>query len=372
MSNFTASNPYDTLSIPIASQDIASRTLAPLFAGWMCNLIIWGMVSTSFFTHFGTSYYRRDNSKLKLLVWTVVILAALSAAINCVQLVHYGVSQQRSYEHLFVSIVQNYDNVPSVLLAFIAALTQGFLTHRASKLLVNNRIAYLAFRSIMGFLIVASFLAGIGSAIIGFMYLSGTEDLALPLTVNILLGVNMFISAAIDTSITLSLILSLRKKIAGFNEETDGTIRRIMRLSAETGLPTTVVCVLGALLAVVFPMEDITTVNIVWAFVFPLPSLYAFSLISTLAARKTVSEGGSFPSNSGPHATTSIGGSASQYRSGAKQGTRKGTFAQSVTVHQSTTAAVNVDLELYEMPVEHGEKGSHDELDGLPKVQWAS
>ncbi|KAK4704609.1 hypothetical protein P7C70_g1604, partial [Phenoliferia sp. Uapishka_3] len=223
----------------------------------------------------------------------------------------------------------------------------------------------------MGTLILTTFFAGLGSAIIGFMYLNGTEDLALPFTVNILLGVNMFISAVIDTTITVALIISLSGMVAGFNSETDGTIRRIMRLSAETGLPTTVCAVLGAFMAVVFPMDQITTVNIVWAFVWPLPSLYAFSLISTLAARKTVSEGGSFPSNSGPLSVSVVGGSASKYR-GAKNARNQENLANSIAVLQTTTATVNVDLELYSMPVEQEKGGMEDGNGKLSAVQWAS
>ncbi|KAL8278090.1 hypothetical protein RQP46_009550 [Phenoliferia psychrophenolica] len=369
-----SNNTYDTILRPSASQDIATRTLAPLFAGWICNLVIFGMVSTSFFTHFGTSYYRRDTRNLKILVWVVVLLAAVCAAINCAQIMHYGVSQERGYDHLFVNIVQPYDNVPSVFLAFIAALTQGFLTHRASKLLGANRRAFHAFRILMGILIVVAFLAGLGSAIIGFMYLNGTQDLALPFKVNVLLAVNMYVSAGIDATITVALIVSLRGMVAGFNSETDGTVRRMMRLAAETGLPTTVVATVGALMGSVFPMDDISTVNIVWAFVWPLPSLYAFSLIATLAARKTVSEGGSFPSTGQPGSGTTPGRTTGGHRTGAGtfNNRPKDTFAQSISVMQTTTAAVNVDLELYAMPMDNEEKGVRDSNADLPTVQWAS
>ncbi|KAK4701598.1 hypothetical protein P7C70_g4633, partial [Phenoliferia sp. Uapishka_3] len=166
-------NPYDTLLQPSANQNIANRTLAPLFAGWILNLICFGMVCSSFFTHFGTQHYRRDNPKLR-------VSSEIDAGSHC---------------------------------------------------------------------------------------------------------------------------------------------------------------------------ED------------------AFSLISTLAARKTVSEGGSFPSNSGPN-STSLGGNASRGPKSKNGGRVKDQFAQSIQVHQTTTAAVNVDLELYDLPLEKGSV-QHEGGD-LPKVQWAS
>lgn len=49
----------------------------------------------------------------------------------------------------------------------------------------------------------------------------------------------------------------------------------------------TVVALTGAVLAVCFPQSDLTTVNILFTFVYPLPSLYVLTFITTLRARES-------------------------------------------------------------------------------------
>lgn len=56
---------------------------------------------------------------------------------------------------------------------------------------------------------------------------------------NSMLGVYLFLSAAVDVAITSTLILVLRKHIAGFNLHTDDVLRSLINIAAQTALYTT-------------------------------------------------------------------------------------------------------------------------------------
>lgn len=97
-------------------------------------------------------------------------------------------------------------------------------------------------------------------------------------------------SAAVDMMNTTALVMLLKAKILGFNARTDGVIKRWIELAFVTVLPTTVLAVTGAALSFAFP-DGHPAANTPLAFWEVMPSLYASSLISTLAAREKIRVG---------------------------------------------------------------------------------
>ncbi|KAL8278581.1 hypothetical protein RQP46_009073 [Phenoliferia psychrophenolica] len=70
----------------------------------------------------------------------------------------------------------------------------------------------------------------------------------------------------------------------------------IMRIGMETCATTSVTAVIGAVLAISFPPDDVIVVNFLFIFIAPLSSLYVLTFISTLRARETAPK----PASIGP------------------------------------------------------------------------
>ncbi|KAJ8489892.1 hypothetical protein ONZ45_g13395 [Pleurotus djamor] len=86
-------------------------------------------------------------------------------------------------------------------------------------------------------------------------------------------------SAAADIIIAASLVVSLRGKKTGI-KSTDDTLRRIIRLTVQTGMVTAIFATLDVIL---YLAVQGAAFNFIWDF--PLSKLYTNSLLSTLNAR---------------------------------------------------------------------------------------
>ena len=83
------------------------------------------------------------------------------------------------------------------------------------------------------------------------------------------------------------LTIRLRELLAGFNEGTDAVLRGLVSLSLQTGGPTAVLALTGAVVGNAFPALDYATTNVPEAFWVALPGLYTLSLVNTLASRES-------------------------------------------------------------------------------------
>ena len=126
---------------------------------------------------------------------------------------------------------------------------------------------------------------GAGIASLGFTYNFVHRVESTGLNYNKMIGTWMWLSAAVDVTLSATLYLSLRKHLE-LSENGDTAIRRIMHTAALTASYTTFFAVVGAFMSVVFPQDNLTTVDILFAFDLPLAALYPLSLLTTLASRK--------------------------------------------------------------------------------------
>lgn len=94
-------------------------------------------------------------------------------------------------------------------------------------------------------------------------------------------------SALVDLINTVTLVGLLKSKILGFNSKTDGVIRQWIQLTLVTGLPTTLIALIGAILSFSFP-DGSSAANAPLAFWELYPSLYACTFISVLAGREKI------------------------------------------------------------------------------------
>lgn len=111
-----------------------------------------------------------------------------------------------------------------------------------------------------------------------------------PFTFNVTAAINLWTNAALDLFLSATLILTLRKHVLGFNPSTDNAIRRIMRTAATTASYTAVCSTVAASLSVAWPTESLTGASNFLAFSLAGPSLYALSMLATMAARKPAAQ----------------------------------------------------------------------------------
>ncbi len=130
---------------------------------------------------------------------------------------------------------------------------------------------------------------GAGIASLGFTYGFVDKLEATGLNYNKMIGTWMWLSAAVDCTITATLFLSMKNLRLGFNENTDNAIRRIMHTAALTASYTAFFALMGALMSVVFSQSNTQTVDILFAFDIPLAALYSLSLLTTLDSRGPIS-----------------------------------------------------------------------------------
>lgn len=98
----------------------------------------------------------------------------------------------------------------------------------------------------------------------------------------------MWLSAAVDVSISTTLVVGMRRHLHGFNQSTDNAIRSIMKKAMLTASWTALFATCGALMSVVWPWTEVHTMDILFAFEVPLSSLYTLSLLTTLDSRKPI------------------------------------------------------------------------------------
>ncbi|ORY89064.1 hypothetical protein BCR35DRAFT_300856 [Leucosporidium creatinivorum] len=268
---------------PVASQFVATAYIGPAFAGWSTHLIFYGMVANAFANYLSTDLYRKDTRRTQIILWLVVILDTASMAVNWAENFIYGTRQRRDAETLYMTEIL--DTMPVILLGLLAATVQSTLALRASSVFGSRRALRTAFICIMAFLIFMAWIANVGSSILNVMICFNTEAQAAPFTYNSLAGTYLWCAAAIDLAISSTLVFQIRSLKSGAS--TDSLLSTIATTAMRAAVPTTLFAFVGALMATIFTSDRIATVNAVFAFNLPLPSLYTISFIYTLSSRQT-------------------------------------------------------------------------------------
>ncbi|KAI5479417.1 hypothetical protein MNV49_003561 [Pseudohyphozyma bogoriensis] len=269
----------------LASQAAADALIGPPFMGWITHFLLFGCVATNFFNYLGTTLYaEKDSLRTKLLLWGAVCADGLATGVNVWQCFYHGTSQKRDAYSLFM--VEKADCVPEFLMGISATLVQLFLAHRAARLFQRRRALRVVFLVVVDFLIFVSFVSSMGTGIAFVYFVLGIDYRLGPMTFNIIAGVFLWVSAGVDLIITVTLVFSLKSHMVGFNETTDSALRRIINLAMRTAAVTTTFDIIGALLSTSFPQSNPYTSDALFAFLYPLGSLYCLSLISTLSSRR--------------------------------------------------------------------------------------
>ncbi|KAH7337128.1 hypothetical protein B0J17DRAFT_666379 [Rhizoctonia solani] len=308
-------------------------SLGPILLGTIVNIWLYGIMVTQ-----TTMYYvafPRDHRWIKLMVAYMFIVDTLNSIFNVGLVWKYTITYFGDYERILVS--SWWFNVEPMMTVMISSSTQCFFAWRIAKLTGQSWMGWaIAFSALI------QFFGGTATTVGTFILkeFSRFHELTIPVIIWLVL------SAVTDVFITCILSWYLHTHRTGFSK-TDDVITRLVRLTVQTGLITTVWATVDLIVYLCF------TNNLHVFFQLPLCKLYTNSLMSTLNSR--AGWGGSF--------STSTGNADPMSRSGGDTGTghatRKGPAGwrpdqvqsqQATVIQVMTTETVHRDdgLELEE------------------------
>ena len=95
---------------------------------------------------------------------------------------------------------------------------------------------------------------------------------------NVASGLYQLSGAFVNTLITITLCLSLRRNITSFNKQTDSILAAIIKVSFASAAPSALVAVTGAVLGFVYDDQSLYA-NVTWAFFQTLTGLVSSHVI---------------------------------------------------------------------------------------------
>ncbi|GAA5975086.1 hypothetical protein JCM11641_000026 [Rhodosporidiobolus odoratus] len=278
---------------------LAVDIAGPYTFGYSALLILTGSFLQQFLSFVSSGEYSRlPRSVSKMVLGVLAGLELAYAGLIFVEQWGLSVRQKRTVEGL-IELDPAWNALP-LIAGWIAALTQCFLTYRASSvwlpILFANCSAIqaehhpfvqfipgkkwkVAFWGWMGFLV----LIGLFGSTLWNVY-GGLATL--PIGWNNAVCIWLVASAAADISISVALAWSLRRRIVGFNQTTDGLLRKLVWLALRTAAYTAVLSLVGAVIAACYRDGDYATTNLNLAFWLPMPAIYGISLFTTVSSSR--------------------------------------------------------------------------------------
>ncbi|KAM0793761.1 hypothetical protein ACM66B_001179 [Microbotryomycetes sp. NB124-2] len=275
---------------PPASSADAISVLAPVLLGDACHLVLFGLLLASFGNFLKTPAWRASSRQLKCAIVGVIGLVAAIVGLQVYDIWYFGTLQSRELSTLLRGTWP--EGLEPMLAGLVGAIVEGILVTRASRFIQLKRIR-IPLLVVAGLVISTGFLGSVGVTVwLGLFYkdpLWEPKIAGLP-TFNNCMATFLVCSASVDLAISITYIVSLRKRIAGFNKSTDSALVLIMRITLRSALYTAIVAIAGAACSLAFDSYTIKTIDVAWAFFLPLPSLYALSLFTTLDVRNRLSD----------------------------------------------------------------------------------
>ncbi|KZV60115.1 hypothetical protein PENSPDRAFT_694559 [Peniophora sp. CONT] len=245
---------------------LAQGVQGPILAGLFFNLMLLGISITQTYFFFGAN--TKDKTWVKNLIIFLFIMDVMNSVFDMIYI--YEVLINHNGDLLAMSKTTWSFSTDPMCTGIIGGVVQGFFGWRV-KVLTGSTFAAV----LIWFFATVQCLAGIGT---GIAVIIVPEFLKFqtftPITVVWLAG-----SAVCDVMITLLLVFYLRKHKTGYTY-TDAIVDRIIRLTVQTGMITSVVAIIDMTLYLTSPKAYHMAFN------FTLAKLYTNSLLSSLNARK--------------------------------------------------------------------------------------
>ncbi|KAJ1303218.1 hypothetical protein OPQ81_011417 [Rhizoctonia solani] len=240
-------------------------SLGAVLIGTFLNVWLYGILVTQVTLYY--SVYKHDATWVKLLVAWIMLLDTLNAIFDMGFVYRYGITlfgnfPAQLHSHWFFHLAP-------LITVTIAATAQGFFVWRINRLTGCKWIGWG-----IGLVLAVQFAAGAATTIAAFKIVDFRRFNEMKVQISLWLVT----SAIADTAITIVLSWYLHSHRTGFSK-TDDLITRLIRVTVQTGLITTVWALIDLLMYLVVPNSLHLLFNL------PLPKLYSNSLLSTLNAR---------------------------------------------------------------------------------------
>ncbi|GAA6022381.1 hypothetical protein JCM10207_004746 [Rhodosporidiobolus poonsookiae] len=268
---------------PATLHESASLIL-PIILGACFSQVLYGVYLVMHFRYIADKYYTRISRGVKAVIWGVFVILLVHIALCFAECITWTISTDRTLNRLYNGY--QFEAYMPLVAGLAAAPVQTLLMVRATALMQNRRFKVLFF-SLSSLIILGAFTACVvnfSSSIIS----THNQSLAFA-NFNDLLLAWLLCSSVVDLLVSISLAASLKTRLAGFNSQTDGLIRRLAANALATAAYTAILAAAGCTLSGVFRNStlDYTIAYAVWM---PLPCCYGISLYTTLSSRRTVEE----------------------------------------------------------------------------------
>ncbi|GAA5983525.1 hypothetical protein JCM11641_005838 [Rhodosporidiobolus odoratus] len=279
----------------VATSLESAGLLAPSSAGWQLAMVLYGMYLVVHGRYVSGRLYKKAMVRVKALLWVVFVLLTCYIGLIYAEQIQWTTATNRNV--VFLLNGTPFESFPPLFGGFVAAPVQTLLMLRTAALLPKNRIfgRYL-FLLVIGLGILLALGGAVATCAINLTYFYGNYD-SLKIDFNAALSLWLWTSCIIDVLISAALACTLKQRVAGFNEQTDGLLKRLIQSAMQTAAYTSVLALVGAITATVFSEASPRFAFVNYAFWAPLPCCYGLSLYTTLSTRRTVEEyiGSSIP-----------------------------------------------------------------------------
>ncbi|CAE7202497.1 unnamed protein product [Rhizoctonia solani] len=240
---------------------ILDTSLGAILIGTFLNVWLYGILVTQVTLYY--SVYKNDATWVKLLVAWMMLLDTLNTIFDMGFVYRYTIT-------LFGNLpAQLHSHWSPLITVSIAATTQGFFAWRINRLTGCKWLSWG-----IGLVLAIQFAAGASTTAGAFRVVDFTRFDEMKAQISLWLVT----SAVADTAITIILSWYLHAHRTGFSK-TDDIITRLIRITVQTGLITTVWALVDLIMYLTVPNPLHLLFNL------PLPKLYSNSLLSTLNAR---------------------------------------------------------------------------------------
>ncbi|GAA6062405.1 hypothetical protein JCM10212_006191 [Sporobolomyces blumeae] len=267
-----------------AARDTAAL-LGPQAAAWQVSFVLWGIFLILHLQYTLSPTYSRHSFAVRVTSWVVFVLVGIFNVLAFVNNFHWMVVINRSTYTIFIGWPLDFV-FPSVTGA-TGFIVQAFLALRASVLIRNRKIR-IAFLGALGLTILTSLVFSLLTTASGFMYFYGTPN-KIVLDYNKSAALWLWTSASADVAISVSLYFTLKQRL-GHSAKTDSILRKLILTALQTASYTSVLAVTGAIVSLIFKVDQSSNALLHFAFWMPLPGCYALSLHTTLATRRTIDQ----------------------------------------------------------------------------------
>ncbi|GAA5877377.1 hypothetical protein JCM8547_003013 [Rhodosporidiobolus lusitaniae] len=274
----------DTL---MASQLESNSLLGAPALGWHAQVLLYGVFAATHCNYVTSSMYKRIAWQVKATLGCVFIWCTIYTGLIIAENWMWTTTVNRSLEHILSG--ESWESVPPMVAQFVASPVQVLLVIRTFTFIRRPILRY-TFGIALAVLILFGFTMGVLICAANMLYFYGNIDDIYPLDFNNCLAITLWTNAVIDLAISISLALTLKQRVAGFNERTDGLLKRLIRNALQTASYTTVLCIAGAATASAFSDQNPRFTFLSYAFFCPLPACYGLSLFTTLSTRKTIDD----------------------------------------------------------------------------------